>query len=286
MTSPAEQRYRKKADLLFARGERLSDAYVRRLLRDFDAIRLAILDRLVDLAGTGSAFEVAHLRQMSDAIDMASLDLERRYLRLLRNGTAEAIAAGDRLQGEAFAAAGVSVAALPLTDANWRTLQVAQSLSLDLVRDVSAEFRQAAKRSVTLGVMGAKPRTAVIKELRDLLATQTAKRGKIVNRAVLIQRNEMGSIFSLANTLRQQEIGDAIPEMLKWWSAAKDERTRDAHRDVGRDYSREKAIPVKQDFVVAGERAKGPHDPRMSAANRINCRCRVYLVHPDWLGEQ
>jgi hypothetical protein len=54
----------------------------------------------------------------------------------------------------------------------------------------------------------------------------------------------------------------------KRWNTVGDERVRDAHADAeGQE------VPVGQEFIVGGERARYPGDPRLSLANRIGCRC-------------
>lgn len=62
--------------------------------------------------------------------------------------------------------------------------------------------------------------------------------------------------------------------MAKEWIAANDNRTRDAHRDAGRDYgTRAKAIPLDEAFVVGGEEMMFAGDPAGSPWNVYNCRC-------------
>lgn len=60
----------------------------------------------------------------------------------------------------------------------------------------------------------------------------------------------------------------------KVWLAEDDHRTRDAHDDADNQ-----TVAIGESFEVDGEEAAYPGDPRLSASNRINCRCGI---GPAW----
>lgn len=65
----------------------------------------------------------------------------------------------------------------------------------------------------------------------------------------------------------------------KIWLAVDDNRTRDAHREAGKNYgTEEKAIPKDEPFIVDGEEMMHPGDQNASAQNLYNCRCGSYCV--------
>lgn len=59
----------------------------------------------------------------------------------------------------------------------------------------------------------------------------------------------------------------------KRWIAIHDSRTRATHRSADGQ-----TVPIGSKFEVGGEAASYPGDPRLSAKERINCRCWVIGV--------
>ena len=58
--------------------------------------------------------------------------------------------------------------------------------------------------------------------------------------------------------------------MQKEWTAARDERTRQAHADADGDI-----VGMDESFNVGGEMMRFAGDPNGSAGNIINCRCGI-----------
>lgn len=66
--------------------------------------------------------------------------------------------------------------------------------------------------------------------------------------------------------------------LLKWWKDSDDERVRAGHQHMGREYSKENAIPYDEDFVNDLTGGVGPHPGALGTAeDDINCRCVMVI---------
>lgn len=86
-------------------------------------------------------------------------------------------------------------------------------------------------------------------------------------RAQMIARTELITASNLGSLAGAQSTG---LEMKKVWLATMDRRTRDTHA-----LTNGQKRGLKEPFNVLGEEAMFPGDPRLSAANRVMCRCTV-----------
>lgn len=100
----------------------------------------------------------------------------------------------------------------------------------------------------------------------------------------LIERR--ARVIARTETVRAANVGHQIGaqslpyEMNKKWIAAKDHRTRHSHMLVNGQTVDELgtfAVPVYKGFKPTGtvDQMQAPGDPNASAANTVNCRCRV-----------
>lgn len=107
-------------------------------------------------------------------------------------------------------------------------------------------------------------------------------------KATKMLETQMMDAFSVANRQSQLEVADEIPDVLKYWIAKNDDRTRENHVIASYQYGlsgNPGPIPIDQDYRVGGENCFGPHDPSLSAGNRFNCRCVSVLWKEDWESE-
>ena len=74
------------------------------------------------------------------------------------------------------------------------------------------------------------------------------------------------------NAEKLEEMGVIVKKV---WLSVSDGRTRDWHKQAANDYSENKAIPIDELFIVAGEKLMRPGDAEhgASGANLYNCRC-------------
>lgn len=90
-------------------------------------------------------------------------------------------------------------------------------------------------------------------------------------------RTETTRIFNIAHDLQMRaanKFRKRDNKLLKGWLTRGDNRVRPTHRAAGRA----KPIPVNQLFVVGGDRLRYPGDPKGSAEEVVNCRCRMYTI--------
>lgn len=115
----------------------------------------------------------------------------------------------------------------------------------------------------------------------NLNADQTATyiRKKVYNeisrsRAVMIARTETTTAANLGkDTGARQWLKEQDQKGYKQWIGREDERERHTHWELNNDI-----IPIDDDWNVGTDRAGMPGDTRLSAGNRINCRCtQVYM---------
>lgn len=95
-------------------------------------------------------------------------------------------------------------------------------------------------------------------------------------RAKTIAQTETLGAVNEGTYIMMKQNDDLIEK--KAWINNTDELVRDAHNEAGFTYSLDNPIPVDDDFIVWGERAKHPLDSNMSAKNIVNCRCCMIAV--------
>lgn len=280
-TLTPQERYQRAYRRLVRQRDALTDRQVRRLLGVLAAARRELLDQLG--REPSDTLRAAQAMALRDAVDQAAERILTQATAALRDALTAAWEAGAVFAPDALRAAGLALPIRPLVDT--RVLMVAQELGAELIRGVSADFRASARAVLTRGMLGNRSTWQLIQEIAGLLRTQPTRAhprlGSITDQAERIVRTEMLGAFNLADDLQMRQVAEAIPEMRKFWDAVSDGRTRPAHAAAEARY-RPSPIPLSEDFIVGGERASGPHDPRLSARNRINCRCVRALQHPDW----
>lgn len=117
----------------------------------------------------------------------------------------------------------------------------------------------------------------------DKIIEQTRLR-YIKQRTETIARTESLRAVSVGQdqAIRQgQVMGSISNQLLKRWLYRKDTRTRDAHISTGENNG---WIPMDRPFTTPLGPLMFPRDPNGSAANVINCRCRVQYSLPEDIG--
>lgn len=158
----------------------------------------------------------------------------------------------------------------PKTDPQW--LQAAEDwlkqhvgISLAYINDTT---RQIVTRIITLGLEQGQSIPDIADNIRSTLV------GTSLTRAVMIARTETVAASNAAREFAARDFEARTGQTLtREWIATRDARTRDAHRSADRQ-----TAPPGADFVVGGESASYPGDPRLSAKNRINCRCTIAYI--------
>lgn len=150
------------------------------------------------------------------------------------------------------------------------------------------------KRALEAGDMGYVKSLTLAPKVDDIDKLSPAQIDKLVeryrlrasqSRAETIARTEGLTALSVGQDLaiRSGQLTGAISnELLKKWEYAKDDRTRVSHIETGELNG---WIPINQPFVTPLGPLMFPRDPSGTAANVINCRCRVKYSLPEDISE-
>lgn len=279
--------YRDRLDAILAAVDRLSDTEIRFAIAVLKDARSELVDRMLAAAGNNSTYTTTVLQSLLVEVNRIGFEYDARLRRHMTDALRQAWDLGASAIPSSWEAGGIEVRFTLGLDT--RLLDVASQISADMIRDVSRQFIDGVTREIRLGVLGAASVQATISKVQAYLATQpqrlTGKLGPLVYQAERIVRTEIMRVYSLADEARRRQAKELVPGLQKYWLATPDKRTRDDHMRAWLRYrpgGTEGPIDVKDDFVVGGEKAAYPYDPRLSARNLVNCRCRCVAWHPDW----
>lgn len=143
---------------------------------------------------------------------------------------------------------------------------------LGFVQDITETMRQDIIRALEKGIEEGMSIDQIVKQLQA--------DGLIRSRARVIARTEINRATNVGHAVA----AESLPyEVDKKWSAASDHRTRHSHRQINNH-----RVGETDTFKVAiykGDKPTGtfdqmlyPGDATASAANTINCRCRVVMI--------
>lgn len=109
----------------------------------------------------------------------------------------------------------------------------------------------------------------------DETVNELSKTSLMAARAVVIARTEINRAANVGHTIAAQ----SLPyEVDKKWVAAVDHRTRHSHRLINNHQVSETGYFEVQTPKGGTEQMLFPGDPDASAANTVNCRCRVIYI--------
>lgn len=267
---------------------RLDDRAVRDLFGFLSDLRARTVADLAMVPQDGG-WPAHRLSTLLTEIDEARIALNQRLAATLRDTTRAAWQIGSTAQVDALRLTPTALSVDQLLVG--QTLQsndllVAQSLHPDLVNRVSADFRARAAREIMLTVAGAQTPQQAIGKIGGLLKGEgIGSPGAIAAQAETVLRTEVMKVFSLADQIQHERIAADNPGIRKYWHSSRDRRTREDHLAADARYrpgGTTGPIPVTEDFMVGGEKAQGPHDPRLSRKQTVRCRCVVQLWSPAW----
>jgi hypothetical protein len=215
--------------------------------------------------------------------------LQARYGELLGTASEEAY----RLGADAVDRPLGSIGVVGVTSAiARRSLEILTDFSAELVSEYAADTIQRLRRPVILGTTGLLDMTRVQQEIRRIIPAKrilVRGRSRLIGpeaRAEMIARTEVNRVYGAGQQVRQEEIQRGLNVKLrKRWVSLLDSRVRDTHRAI-----HGATVGIDEDFILPppsgrglarDERARFPRDPRLSAGNSVNCRCRVETVPPE-----
>lgn len=281
-------RHRRVVARLLRQHDRFTASEVRALYRELQRVRRLIVAELAQYGTDRTEYQPWQLASLRDAIDDATRELARGIGTIQGGALRQSWEQGTLLVPEALTTVGIR---MPSRAVGLLPLNLIQQIGADLVVQVSADFRNRARGILSRGVLGQRSPFAVMGEIANLLRTEPTRQqprlGTIATQAERIMRTEMMSAFNIGNQIRTQQIGQDLPDLRKYWLSAEDARVRPAHAAADERYRPGGTIgpiPQTEDYEVGGERCFGPHDPRLSAGNRINCRCVSLVWNDDWFG--
>ncbi len=266
-----QRRFIRKQEQLIKRAQKIDDQAIRDMLKLLRQSRIEIAARVAE-----HEMQISSYPEIKRQVDSQILRFERQYKEILADASERAFVAGQEIVdgGLAISEVGKRIAqTIPAIDET--VLFTMTDFSADLVTKVSAEMRQFINNQVFFGVQGGLPVNEVINNIGTRIDKGVFKSAKA--RAEAIARTEINRVLSTAQEIRNKQVAEIAPETKKFWLTAGDDRVRDSHKIVGRE-TREKPIPINEDFNVGGSPASGPHDPRLPAREVINCRCSKILI--------
>ena len=173
-------------------------------------------------------------------------------------------------------AAGLNVGIVGVSDT---TLRIAQAHSASEIKGVTDEQLRRINRELSQAVLGGRTWPELLKNIGTNLDGPSVF-GTMKTRVETIVRTESANIFNWGFQARGNQLAEQLPGMRKKWihrhgggmailPGAKGRKgvytPRPAHLDLdGR------SIPWKEDFMVNGWPAFGPHDPRLPASEVVN----------------
>lgn len=266
--------YERKLKQLVKKADALDDIAVRRVMRILRDARGRVAAALVDASG----FDLFHLNNIMDAITGAFEIFTRQYAIIMTEGQLTAFQTGIDLVDDPLIAGGLGSRVAAMPQLGELQLGIMQGFSADLITNLEKDALARINTQLQLSMLGEQTPFQAMKAIgRNLKDPSTFR--TIAGRAEAITRTEINRVLNLTTEKRQEQAAEVLPRLKKYWLWSG--KSRKDHARVDRQTNPDKGgkpIPIKKDFIVGGERAKGPHDPRLSAKQSISCACRS-LTH-------
>ena len=152
-----------------------------------------------------------------------------------------------------------------------------------LIQNITNDMRRRINTQLSIALLGKQPPYQTMRQINNILGLRAGKRQLvkgITARTETIVRTEMNRVFNLSAYRQAEHTAELEPGLLKRWVATGDTRTRESHLRTHRNTA-VNPIPLNQKFTVGNDKLRFPLDPRGSAKETINCRCRMVIVHPE-----
>lgn len=160
---------------------------------------------------------------------------------------------------------------------------VQQFLTVNRIAGITEEMRAVVRAQVVSGVMMEMSPFEVMSAITNIIGIRDMRGFREIGttgisaKAERIMRTEL---LSIQNSAAWTKLGDAktrFEDLQQVWFATGDSRTREEHLAA-----HGQVVAVGEPFIVGGEEARFPGDPRLSAWNRINCRCTAAPFREEW----
>ncbi len=162
-------------------------------------------------------------------------------------------------------------------------LAVLAQYQFELIKGATEDMTRKIQTATLQSLMGGKPKQDLVKQIGSVVGPlKPAPPGSIFGaaekRAHTIVRTELNRLHNTVTENRIDGLAEDYPGLGKKWIHRRSNYPRESHARL-----HGKVIyPAKGEFFeLAGEKIKGPHDPKLPAAETINCHCMVVAVYDE-----
>jgi hypothetical protein len=263
---------------ILRRANSFDEGAARRARAYLERLHAELTQRLIQ--NIGDKWELQQYEAVRREATQMLLEIERTLEGDLRDVIAGAGEIGQQIADESFKGV-IDLFNFPRLSFSF--IQEALGASATLVKGITDSIRANIDREIDQGIQGLKTGIQVIRAIADVKDFTGIAFKSAMDRAESIFRTEASRIINLATIERYRQYEQqSDEEILKYWLATNDSRTRETHERIWRETDPAqggKPIPFQKDFKLSdGERGFGPQAPTFSAENVINCRCRLLVI--------
>jgi len=267
-------------DALARQANRLEDEAVRRAVRLLqDALR-EINQRVL----TAEGWRLSNLENLQRQVNDIMERFRRQYTDVFAEIQTSAYRLGAQAVDEPLKVSGLRLEPVRL---NPLVVAVLQGFSADLIAGISEDVRTTINAILSQSMLGEMSPFEAQKLISKIVGTKDklSELTGISADAERIFRTEVGRVYSISTQARLMQVAETAPDVEKGWIATGDHRTRSGHLEA-----HGQRVRIDEPFEVAAERGglkeklMYPRDPRGSAENTINCRCR-HIVWREGYGD-
>jgi hypothetical protein len=268
-----KRRFDATVAIILDEADGLREDALKAATRAVETARFEIRNDLADQELSGRSL-VGVKRRVGQHVDRLAATLHRQARTDLR----KAWNLGVEMVEEPAKAAGLAIAPLghvteaepPALTRGWspaQLLAVLQEYSAELITGLGSEARRRINGILHRAALGQLTTSEAIGQIAAALPSPSVFR-TLEARAQAIFRTEVGRVFAASSDLRLRQMAGRLPGLEKKWVAVMDDRTRPTHR-----VANDQIVGALEDFIVGGEHAAFPRDPRLTAQESVNCRC-------------
>ncbi len=240
-------------------------------------------------------FQAFHLNRLLLIVDEQIKNFKKRSTDILKGKTKDAVERSKDFwiaQFDALKKVDAFFPAIPPIVSE-QTLSVIGNLSTELISGLADDVAKKLKVELQKAVLGSKTPYETARGLDNIIGP----RGNVGASAAAdrIVRTEVNRAYSMADELMRQTNNDNrptdAPRLIKIWVTAGDSRVRSAHEEMNLLWvyaDDDFRVPIAGkggDLSGKNEYMSGPHDPKASAGNVVNCRCVIYTA-PEYMAAE
>lgn len=272
-----DERFRAELDRLIERSINIDDDAARDMLNILRGVRDRIASHILDAEG----FDLLHYEGLKRGVEIEFNRFAQELKAKLDDETLRAFDLGQEIIDAPLISAGAGIAVSAMPQLSVETINAFIQRNTQFITNLTTEAANRISGQLLLSITGEQAPQTAMRAIGNILKDKSIFK-TIADRAEAIVRTEVNAALNMGTINRLEQAQQQIGGMKKYWIHTGDDRTRPSHRAVGNRTNPGyggKPIAVNRLFLVSGpngvERAKGPHDPRLSGANSVMCRCRL-----------